>query len=285
MTVFILPTAGKAGYRGKYPTRARSVGASRVGGRHVELNDGTRLWSIDDRSPEFNAAGRYDDYAAILARAVAMTAEQYTELQHAAELDRSIIGIAGNTRRESIREQARAIRLAIKAATGETTRRDNSEYHEGRNAKPGDSNPYTDFPNIPDCRFARWALGRSEAPAAPAVCTIDCTSTWSEILPSLLALIENSTAEGRKIALEELTRMAGLADNLVTYQSKRDDESARAVRAEALAASRLAEASAARIKIMELEAIAQRSADCKASDFATVRDLRAAFPHVRRESI
>lgn len=243
MTVFLLPTAGKADYRGKYPTRARSVGATGSGGRHVELNNGARLWSIDDRTPEFNAASRYDDYAAILARAVPMTTEQYAELMRAAELDRSILGIAGNTRRESIREQARQIRLAIKA-------------------------PATVEP---------------EAPAAP-VRTIDCTPTWSAILPALIAAYADGTATGRGIAREELTRMAKAADSAIAYQRQRDDESARAVKAEALAASRLKEATAARIKIMELESLAQRSADCTDSHFVTVRGLRAAFPHINRES-
>lgn len=45
--------------------------------------------------------------------------------------------------------------------------------------------------------------------------TIDLTPTWSGILPALLAVIENGTPEGQKIAREELQRMATLADMYV----------------------------------------------------------------------
>ncbi len=49
--------------------------------------------------------------------------------------------------------------------------------------------------------------------------TIDITPTWESILPALLAVIENGNFEGRKIALEEITRMAQLADLYVASQS------------------------------------------------------------------
>jgi len=49
--------------------------------------------------------------------------------------------------------------------------------------------------------------------------TVDITPTWEAILPALLAVIENGNFEGRKVALEELTRMAQLADLYVTSQS------------------------------------------------------------------
>jgi hypothetical protein len=49
--------------------------------------------------------------------------------------------------------------------------------------------------------------------------TIDITPTWEGILPALLAVIENGNFEGRKIALEEITRMAQLADLYVASQS------------------------------------------------------------------
>lgn len=42
--------------------------------------------------------------------------------------------------------------------------------------------------------------------------TIDLTPTWRGILPALLAAMTDGTAEGRRIAREELTRMAALAD-------------------------------------------------------------------------
>jgi len=41
---------------------------------------------------------------------------------------------------------------------------------------------------------------------------IDMTPTWRAILPYLLLGIENGNAEGRKIAIEELQRMADAAD-------------------------------------------------------------------------
>ncbi|AKF13608.1 hypothetical protein PHIN3_345 [Sinorhizobium phage phiN3] len=42
--------------------------------------------------------------------------------------------------------------------------------------------------------------------------TIDMTPTWEAILPALIVAVENGTALGRKIATEELRRMAKLAD-------------------------------------------------------------------------
>jgi hypothetical protein len=43
--------------------------------------------------------------------------------------------------------------------------------------------------------------------------TIDITPTWREILPALLSLLENPVT--RQNALDELTRMAHLADRQV----------------------------------------------------------------------
>lgn len=45
--------------------------------------------------------------------------------------------------------------------------------------------------------------------------TIDLTPTWAAVLPILLTAVEDGTFEGRKIAREELARMAGLADKYV----------------------------------------------------------------------
>ena len=42
--------------------------------------------------------------------------------------------------------------------------------------------------------------------------TVDLTPTWSGILPALLMVLESGTAEGRKMAREELRRMAQAAD-------------------------------------------------------------------------
>jgi hypothetical protein len=41
---------------------------------------------------------------------------------------------------------------------------------------------------------------------------IDLTPTWEQILPALLAILENGSAEGKKIARDELRRMAQAAD-------------------------------------------------------------------------
>jgi hypothetical protein len=50
--------------------------------------------------------------------------------------------------------------------------------------------------------------------------TIDITPTWEGILPALLAVIENGNFEGKKIALEEITRMAQLADLYVEHNAE-----------------------------------------------------------------
>lgn len=49
---------------------------------------------------------------------------------------------------------------------------------------------------------------------------IDLTPTWAAVLPILLAAVEDGTAEGRKIAREELARMAGFADKYVELSKK-----------------------------------------------------------------
>lgn len=98
-------------------------------------------------------------------------------------------------------------------------RRDNVEYHAGRDAwaanQTKDSNPY----QAGGERAARWDLGWQEAcdKGAP-VRTIDCTPTWAAILPALLAAVTDGTAEGQRIAREELARMATIADSYVAAQ-------------------------------------------------------------------
>ena len=87
-------------------------------------------------------------------------------------------------------------------------RRDNVEYHAGKAARAAGETRAA-CPYLAGERAARWNLGWTEA--AP-VETIDCTPTWAGILPALLALIENGSAEGRRTAREELARMAALAD-------------------------------------------------------------------------
>lgn len=42
--------------------------------------------------------------------------------------------------------------------------------------------------------------------------TIDITPTWEGILPVLLELLKSSSAEARSCGIDELTRMARIAD-------------------------------------------------------------------------
>lgn len=42
--------------------------------------------------------------------------------------------------------------------------------------------------------------------------TIDMTPTWRAIVPVIVAALQNGTPQGQKIALEELLRMADVAD-------------------------------------------------------------------------
>lgn len=48
--------------------------------------------------------------------------------------------------------------------------------------------------------------------------TIDMTPSWEGLVPYLITLIENGSIEGRKIAREELHRMARAADVAVRMQ-------------------------------------------------------------------
>lgn len=48
--------------------------------------------------------------------------------------------------------------------------------------------------------------------------TIDITPTWSGILPALLLTLAQGTDKGQKIAIEELERMAKLADKYVALK-------------------------------------------------------------------
>ena len=116
MAIFILPTTGNTAYRGKYPNRARSISgtAGRGTGRHIELMDGTRLWSGDDKTPEYSCGALSDDYSKVRASAVPMSAAQYATLREAAELSRSVVGIAGHGRRARIDEGVRALVESIK---------------------------------------------------------------------------------------------------------------------------------------------------------------------------
>lgn len=49
---------------------------------------------------------------------------------------------------------------------------------------------------------------------------IDVTPTWSGMLHSLVAVIQDGNAEGKKLAMDELKRMAELADRYVAIHNK-----------------------------------------------------------------
>lgn len=93
-------------------------------------------------------------------------------------------------------------------------RRDNVEYHAGRDAWAANqtkgSNPYP----AGGTRAERWNLGWQEAcdSSAPVSGTIDLTPTWAEMATVILALVENGNAAGRATVIKELGRMAALAD-------------------------------------------------------------------------
>jgi hypothetical protein len=65
---------------------------------------------------------------------------------------------------------------------------------------------------------ARYVAAAKAAPAPapadipPPANVIDCTPTWSAIIPLLRMAIENGSAKGQAIAWEEIARMAALAD-------------------------------------------------------------------------
>jgi hypothetical protein len=72
------------------------------------------------------------------------------------------------------------------------TRRNNVEYHQGRDARlagaSAEANPYSG--NDPDGRRARWALGHAEAaPAAEEIETIPATIATGELAELLIATI------------------------------------------------------------------------------------------------
>lgn len=49
--------------------------------------------------------------------------------------------------------------------------------------------------------------------------SIDMTPTWSDILPTLLFAYESAEPAGRKVAFEELRRMAAIASDAVAEQA------------------------------------------------------------------
>jgi hypothetical protein len=50
--------------------------------------------------------------------------------------------------------------------------------------------------------------------------TIDMTPSWEVLLPVLLHLLQGETSDSRKVAIDELTRMAKLADLYVAERKE-----------------------------------------------------------------
>jgi len=48
--------------------------------------------------------------------------------------------------------------------------------------------------------------------------TINLTPTWSGIMPAIIAVLENGTHQGKIIAIEQLTKMAAVADKMVEQE-------------------------------------------------------------------
>lgn len=65
-------------------------------------------------------------------------------------------------------------------------------------------------------------LSKPEPQAEPLV--IDMTPTWRGILPILLAALEDGTPEGKRIAREEIQRMADAADLWNARNAERESE-------------------------------------------------------------
>lgn len=106
--------------------------------------------------------------------------------------------------------------------------------------------------------------------------TIDMTPTWSEILGMLLTGFENGNATGRKIALDELRRMADLADcaSIIMGAHRRPD------------APEIPEAQAIKARLESMSAIFDADSQARAmADYASHPDfepLRRAIAAARR---
>jgi hypothetical protein len=221
MALFILPTSGPRTYRGKYPTRIRSVCYSRESGLHLELNDGTRLWTLrpaelpHDNAPELPRTGG----TVATAGAFAMTAEQYATLKAAAELSRP-----GCT--ETERARASALRASIVPCEGAIAlrnakaRRAETMAAEGRAAfdpaKPFrvyNRGPWGsvcfDFATLPEARSylqtqaeRRAFVTSGAAPAGPHGDSCDPLASfiiWPEGMETLASLGWNPPADGGRL--------------------------------------------------------------------------------------
>ncbi len=193
-SIFILPTAGASNYRGKYPNRPRAI-SNATAGLHIELNDGTRLWTARPVDHFAALPKMTDDLTDIRARAVAMTAAQYDVLREAGRLLGKRADIAGRERRAALEARDRAMVESIKPETISET----------------PANPVK--VNLQRQAAAMADIADSENAATVAVKCIDATPTWAAIMPLLRAAVENGTATGKRIAWEELARMAALTDD------------------------------------------------------------------------
>ena len=54
--------------------------------------------------------------------------------------------------------------------------------------------------------------------------TINATPTWAGLMPALIDMIENGTAEGRAIAIAEITRLAHAADTYIAADKAAADQ-------------------------------------------------------------
>lgn len=190
--VFILPLSGARTYRGKYPNRARDVSLGACG-LHVELNDGTRLWTARPRDHFAGVPHHGHNMAGFRDKAIAMTDSQYAELIAAAELLQTRGQIAGHGRRADLESR---VRNMVNRIGAEIVSSDETVQREAANAMGMTSETVSASP---------VQIG--------TVKTIDLTPTWSGILPTLLLLLQSGNMEGKATAAAELRKMAKLADN------------------------------------------------------------------------
>ena len=81
---------------------------------------------------------------------------------------------------------------------------------------------------LPDSIAKQPAAPVAPVPTAPVPTapvptgTIDLTPTWTGLLPAFIALLQNGSPEGQKVAREELERMAALADSAKRMAARAD---------------------------------------------------------------
>ena len=94
-------------------------------------------------------------------------------------------------------------------STGNGAKLDADQWDSHRaNCDAAVANTYRTGISVDD--WQRAALARIEGKR-----TIDATPTWAGLMPALIAVIENGTAEGRDNAVAELMRLAQAADSYI----------------------------------------------------------------------